>query len=98
MRGVNATRVIQMGSVIFCAAHDKNAVRAKTQRFEDLLTREKTLGFDSTKWSEEFNAYVDKNRERGKKFAQQVRASGDKVAAYGGARPVVTTRRRASPA
>ena len=77
---------IQMGSIIFCAAHEKNAARTRTQRFNALLAQEKALGFDSTKWAKEFSAYVERNRQRGRNLGEQIEASGDRIAAYGGAR------------
>jgi 2-polyprenyl-3-methyl-5-hydroxy-6-metoxy-1,4-benzoquinol methylase len=77
---------IQMGSVIFCAAHEKNAARTRSQRFADLVKQEKVLGFDSPMWATAFNAYIRKNRQLAEAFAAQATAAGHKVAAYGGAR------------
>lgn len=77
---------IQMGSVIFCAAHEKNAARTRSQRFADLVKQEKVLGFDSPMWATAFNAYIQKNRQLAEAFAAQATTAGHKVAAYGGAR------------
>lgn len=77
---------IQMGSIIFFAAHQDNLDRRPSQQLLDLFEREKALGLDSPKWAEEFNAYIQKNRQLGREFAMSVLSGGHKVAAYGGAR------------
>jgi 2-polyprenyl-3-methyl-5-hydroxy-6-metoxy-1,4-benzoquinol methylase len=77
---------IQMGSIVFFATHLENEMFEVTPRFKDLLKAEREACLDTTGWADDFNGYLDENRNLAGEFLDIVRRTGGSVAAYGGAR------------